>query len=441
MQSPALFIEAIASDPDNDAPRLEYADWLVRNKNPLGEFIRIQLELAKTAVVPGVDDEATDKLKQREALLLKKHGAAWLKESLPEWARQVNSGFHRGFPGVWCNAADWVKHGDSLVARFPVHRLNVRATSKSAVDLSESEALLKVRLLDLSNSPLDDASFSELVSSPMLANLTGLYVWKCGLGVGAAQAVAKSHHLGNLRRLNMEENRITAPGIAVLVAAPVLQRLTYFNVRSNEVGPAAGPYLSQATFLSNLAELNLGNNDLGPDAVEGVCQQLSSALWSLSLDGNAMQDAGAEALAAATQVKRLATLNIAFNQLTARGAKAIAAAKQFKSLAELDLGANALGPSGIQALAKSRYLSNLVELTLSNVEMGDEGALSIAQSQTLQKLRTLNLWDCEINSEGALALAASPLLESVETLCLRGNPFDRDSRQALRTRFGKRVQM
>ncbi len=441
MQSPALFMEAIASDPDNDAPRLEYADWLTRNKNPLGEFIRIQLELAKTIVIPGVEDEATAKLKKREALLLKKHGGAWLKESLPEWARQINSGFHRGFPGVWCNAGDWGQHGDSLVARFPVHRLNIRATTKSVVSLSKSEALLKVRLLDLSHSPLDDTVFSELAASPCLANLTGLYAWKCGLGVGAARAVAKSKYLGNLCRLNLEENRITADGIAALVAAPSLGQLTYLNVRSNDVGPDAGPHLGRAALLSNLAELNLGNNDLGPDAVVGLCQKLSPALWSLSLDGNAMQDAGAEALAAATQVKKLATLNITYNQLTARGAKAIAAAKQFTSLAELDLGANELGAAGVEALAKSRHLSNLVELTLSNVEMGDAGALAIAQSKTLQKLRTLNLWDCGIDSEGAQALAAAPTLESLETLCLLSNPFNRDARNALRTRFGKRVQM
>lgn len=103
MQSPALFMEVIASDPDNDAPRLAYADWLVENKNPFGEFIRIQLELARTTLLPGVGDQAIAGLQQREALLLKKHGNAWLKELLPDWARQINSGFHRGFPGVWCS--------------------------------------------------------------------------------------------------------------------------------------------------------------------------------------------------------------------------------------------------------------------------------------------------------------------------------------------------
>ena len=52
MPSAAQFLEAIANDPVNDQPRLAYADWLTENKKPFGEFIRIQLELARTNDIP-----------------------------------------------------------------------------------------------------------------------------------------------------------------------------------------------------------------------------------------------------------------------------------------------------------------------------------------------------------------------------------------------------
>jgi uncharacterized protein (TIGR02996 family) len=35
--------------PDNDAPRLVYADWLDEQGDPRGEFIRVQCELARMA--------------------------------------------------------------------------------------------------------------------------------------------------------------------------------------------------------------------------------------------------------------------------------------------------------------------------------------------------------------------------------------------------------
>jgi uncharacterized protein (TIGR02996 family) len=45
----AGFLRAIADDPEDDAPRLVYADWLDERDDPRGEFIRVQLEFERTA--------------------------------------------------------------------------------------------------------------------------------------------------------------------------------------------------------------------------------------------------------------------------------------------------------------------------------------------------------------------------------------------------------
>lgn len=54
----APFIAAILADPDNDQPRLVYADWLEEQGDPdgRGEFIRVQVELAKMRVEPDADE-------------------------------------------------------------------------------------------------------------------------------------------------------------------------------------------------------------------------------------------------------------------------------------------------------------------------------------------------------------------------------------------------
>jgi uncharacterized protein (TIGR02996 family) len=47
------FLQAILAAPDDDTPRLVYADWLDERGDPRGEFIRLQCELAKLAVADG----------------------------------------------------------------------------------------------------------------------------------------------------------------------------------------------------------------------------------------------------------------------------------------------------------------------------------------------------------------------------------------------------
>ncbi len=43
------FLQAIIERPDDDAPRLIYADWLDERGDPRGEFIRVQCALAGTS--------------------------------------------------------------------------------------------------------------------------------------------------------------------------------------------------------------------------------------------------------------------------------------------------------------------------------------------------------------------------------------------------------
>jgi len=68
----ALLAEIYAR-PDDDEPRLVYADHLMAANGPRGEFIALQLARAAADQPPS----------QREAELLKKHGKAWLGDLAP----------------------------------------------------------------------------------------------------------------------------------------------------------------------------------------------------------------------------------------------------------------------------------------------------------------------------------------------------------------------
>src|SRR5260221_631255 len=76
MVDDATFLAAILAAPDDDGPRLVYADWLEEHGDTeRSEFIRVQIELAHTPVEEG----RAGILRRREAELLRQHRDDWLK--------------------------------------------------------------------------------------------------------------------------------------------------------------------------------------------------------------------------------------------------------------------------------------------------------------------------------------------------------------------------
>lgn len=79
------FLLAIQQSPNDDAVRLAYADWLEERCNPLGEFIRLHVELSATTkdghyILPVFECEGpAERLRQLAAL----HAAEWRVEPPP----------------------------------------------------------------------------------------------------------------------------------------------------------------------------------------------------------------------------------------------------------------------------------------------------------------------------------------------------------------------
>jgi uncharacterized protein (TIGR02996 family) len=74
MNDETAFIEAILADPEDEAPRLIYADWLEERGDPRGEFLRVENELANLA--PG--DGRGPNLRARLQQLRQGIGEEWL---------------------------------------------------------------------------------------------------------------------------------------------------------------------------------------------------------------------------------------------------------------------------------------------------------------------------------------------------------------------------
>jgi uncharacterized protein (TIGR02996 family) len=84
------FLQAILESPEDDLPRLVYADWLTDQGDPRGEFVHVQCLLAR---LPG-EDPRRPHLEARQRQLLDRHQDEWLGALRPLLCRWT---FRRGF--------------------------------------------------------------------------------------------------------------------------------------------------------------------------------------------------------------------------------------------------------------------------------------------------------------------------------------------------------
>src|SRR5262245_44558022 len=118
MREREALLAAIYDAPDDDAPRMVFADWLDdHGEAARAEFIRLQLRLAAL----GEDDAGRDALVRREEELLAANREAWIAE-VPTWAGvEVEPRFRRGWPeAAECTADAFLKHGAKLIRHMPL---------------------------------------------------------------------------------------------------------------------------------------------------------------------------------------------------------------------------------------------------------------------------------------------------------------------------------
>jgi uncharacterized protein (TIGR02996 family) len=201
-------LAAIAAAPDDDLPRLVLADWLEERDDPLGEFIRLQIELEPLRV-PRADPSAElERVKQlecippghaerdrtttlarkliREADLLQAHQADWLgpiasleKDNSPYFCAE----FRRGFvASVQIGISALGEHGEAVRQACPgLQRLIVLGTLGRCGPLAAQPALAGLPALTLVGG-LTPADAVALARSSYLEGLRCLTVWMGGEG-------------------------------------------------------------------------------------------------------------------------------------------------------------------------------------------------------------------------------------------------------------------
>ncbi|VTS00426.1 Repeat-companion domain TIGR02996 OS=Singulisphaera acidiphila (strain ATCC BAA-1392 / DSM 18658 / VKM B-2454 / MOB10) GN=Sinac_4455 PE=4 SV=1 [Gemmata massiliana] len=239
----AALIRAIVADPDDDTPRLVYADWLDEHARPdRARLIRVQCAL--------------ESLKTEERTLLEKFGAQWIKEAYGRCGEDHR--FHRGFPEeVTMRFSTFLDHHATLNDYTPLRYLRLQGRLTDNMDddlatLSRLPALQQVRSLE----------FDE----------PGVALPHSNYGPKGVEALAASPYLKGLQQLRLHSSQIGAVGAQIIANAPTFHNLTHLTLTDRRLCPPdfdAVAFLRSAS-LNRLKEVQLGEQQYGEHALSYI---------------------------------------------------------------------------------------------------------------------------------------------------------------------------
>ena len=339
-------LEACRLSPDDDAPRLVWADAIGGER---GELVVIQCDLARGDLPPG--EVAIRRRRERE--LLERHGDEWsgIREYQYPGSRP-RCEFRRGF----VEAAE----------------LDPRVLAEHAEEIFKQAPLLRsittIGTLVSAGDPL--AGLRALLGSPALRRLHGIDLFYIGIqaqplayeqmldghGNEAVRLLLGSGALARLRALGVSWSGLSAIGMHHLVAARDLGRLEQLWLRGHDLG---------------------GGANLGGDAVLAVLARLPH-VKSLDLYGTTDFEAILPALPPVTD------LHLA--ELTDESLALLGASRAAATLEKLRLSLSAFEHGdGFRAFPRMR------ELDLRNARFADpeRGARAVAALPALRRLRVM----------------------------------------------------
>jgi uncharacterized protein (TIGR02996 family) len=256
----AELLAEITSAPDDDAPRLVYADWLLERGNPRGEFIQVQCSLKGGIRNRGFStdvDRGAPGLVRREAELFHKHHKQWL-QPVREYVRGYV--WRRGFIARVVSGPAFLPGAATVFAAHPVESLKLAGMTPAAFEALRETPLSRVRQLDLSCQRMG-SRFVHVLLGENLARLEDLDIaGNDQLGSAAVVRLATEGHLGSLRRLNLINVQAGDEGLAAISTSPNLQRLESLAIAGNGITALGLRVFTEALSLPRLRQVDLGAN-------------------------------------------------------------------------------------------------------------------------------------------------------------------------------------
>jgi uncharacterized protein (TIGR02996 family) len=262
------FLQDVLEHPDEDAPRLVYADWLMDQADPAGaargEFIHLQCALLGTE-----DSARRDELQARARQLLSAHQREWDSTLHRLGCSRVT--YRRGFvEEVGMPAAAFLEQAATLFRCAPVRYLKLYDAGPRCADLAASPYLARLSTLDLEGNDLGDEELEALLGGPAgtphLGNLQTLLLFANRIGDAGLHALAGAGTcLARLSRLDLSAN-VCGAGVAELAQSRLLAQLSVLDLQRNRIGDDGALALAGSSHAGGLTWLDLSKNPIGEQA-------------------------------------------------------------------------------------------------------------------------------------------------------------------------------
>lgn len=367
MYSDEEFLAAILESPDDDMPRLIYADWLEeQGESEHAEFIRNQIELAAGTA----SASRQQYLSTRESELLKRYAAEWLPSAVRPYQELLS--WSRGFP-----------------VQAELARVN---TMRGTVVWALAK-LPTLTHLTFTNGSADREWQHYLKRFP---NLKSLVFRSTVIDPDVIRAVAQ---LEDLQALEISrETTLTSRTLAQLSRLTALMDLTLHDTNLNDQG------LKEFGKIGGLKKLNVtSSQEARGYGLWGFSE--TNQIETLRLDYTPLSDEAFRHFPMFKQLRELSFVGCGIQDLE------LGWLRHSNKLEQMNLSGNLITGAGLRSLI---HLNRLEDLNLSQTHLDGQ---YLHQLTMLPRLKTLDLSRTPLTDEYTYHLTG---IENLEWLSLGG---------------------
>ena len=260
------FWKSIRANPEDDLPRLVYADWLDEHgQADRAEFIRVQCGLAKLGTDRRKGRKERVHLEPREKALLSANGDRWLAP----------------FREVLRGSNPWDRE-DGWLDRLTFYRGFVNGKYLGL------ESARRLAATGDTMEPPDHVWVSECGARYDPESVAGVVRWPgagCVLGLSVAwggdrdiAAITRSEFLRNLRHVGVWHGNVTDDGAAELASWPPAASLRSADLKDNPITDVGAFALADSPYIGRLRRLDLHGTRIGSAGRDRLRDRFGDAL-------------------------------------------------------------------------------------------------------------------------------------------------------------------
>jgi uncharacterized protein (TIGR02996 family) len=356
-------------NPDDLASHMAYADYLSEQADPLGDYIRIQLQLEDANLKPA----ARKKLQAEEQALLEKHQRTWLGD-MAEWLLDEKT--HPRY--AWNKLEKEFSLRRGWLWTLKLDHPNVECLRA----IARSPQVMLLHTLHLQNHMYEEAGdftpgsdipddvdypqYYPLVAARNLGNVRVFIVgepvtpedeieayYNCHTSGEAVSGIVK--HMPKLEELHLYAHRVNANDLFSLRTIPDLRVLILYHSDSYPLGRLAkNPNLKKLEVLRFHPHAVEDLDEGAYIKLAGIRELVRSAelpaLRHLQLRSTDAGDKGVKEIVDSGILKRLKVLDLRHGIITDKGADLLLKCADTRNLDRLDLGHNKITETKVQQL-------------------------------------------------------------------------------------------